>query len=113
MAAGGEGIVSRPISASRITASTLGERNPAHVGRTGYYHYKNDPLWYPGRDAGNPPPRPNPGGTTSAAAKAQRLAVFRSYRALGLSVGEAGKAAGVGDRTAREYEREPREGGTP
>jgi len=98
----------RPISGARITATTLGRGNPAHLTEGRWYRWNGDPAKAIDRDAEGSPLEPRTRATQSAQARAERMAVFSAARTEGLPVREAGERAGVAIKTAREYERERR-----
>ncbi len=90
-----------------VTASTLGQANPAHVGEGNYYRRFGSPEWVPNhpdfRD--DDTPRRATGITRE---RAKRLAEFGRLRAQGLSIPEAGGRLQppVKAKTAYSYERE-------
>ena len=91
-----------------MTASTLGQANPAHVGEGNFYRRFGSPEWVPNhpdfRDAGTTPGRA--AGLTKE--RAARLAEFGRLRAQGLSIPQAGGRLQppVKAKTAYRYERE-------
>jgi hypothetical protein len=100
-----------------VTYSTIGQANPAErAGRKGY-RYRGDPDWTPGahrsEDESPRTMRPGSAGVVNATRREGRLQEFAAVltdlgypdprKATPAAVIEAGKQAGVGDRTAKSY----------
>jgi hypothetical protein len=104
-----------------VTASTLGQSNPAEVEGRKNYKFRKDPNWPHDRSAWtqDPPPGIVPADTRcSTDRKRVRLETFEAAlrdlgytpkSAPGSAVIEAGRRAGVGADTAREYRKELRD----
>ena len=95
-----------------VVYSTIGQSNPSHVTLSRPYRWRGDPTWTPGDPRFREETRPAPGGvanTTRRHARLERFAAILAHLADGpadatdADIREAGKAVGVGEKTAREY----------
>src|SRR5207244_4434143 len=89
-----------------VTASTMGQGNPSHVGEGNWYRWNGDP----GKsEAAIGTTSVHPGGSQPSPERVKRLEEFARLRdEEKLSVAEAGERLGVKATTARTYARELR-----
>ena len=92
----------------RATSLTSGSVTPDLESISGGYKYRGDSSWTPGDARFREENRPAPGGvanTTRKNARLERFAVILGDPdgATDADIREAGKAVGVGEKTAREY----------
>jgi hypothetical protein len=94
-----------------VIASTMGQPNPGLVTSGKPYRWRGIPGWKPGDERFREENRPAPGGRANTARKRARLERFAAAlapaggpeRASDADIREAGKAVGVGEKTARKY----------
>lgn len=90
----------------------MAQANPSQLTLSRPYRWRKTPGWVPGDPRFREENRPAPGGvanTTRRHARLERFAVVLTHLADGpedatdADIREAGKAVGVGEKTAREY----------
>ncbi len=98
-----------------VTATTVGQGNPAHVETGGYYKYNKDPDWVPNdpRYRETIPAYRLAGGEARTERREKRILEFAAvladlgepdpWHAPNPVVIEAGKRVGVGEKTAMSY----------
>ena len=91
-----------------VIHSTMAQANPSQLTLSRPYRWRKTPGWVPGDPRFREESRPAPGGvanTTRRNARLERFAVILGdpEGATDADIREAGKAVGVGEKTAREY----------
>jgi len=95
-----------------VVYSTIGQASPSQVTLSKPYRWRGVEGWTPGDARFREENRPAPSGvanTTRRHARLERFAVILTHLADGpgdatdADIREAGKAVGVGEKTAREY----------
>ena len=94
-----------------VIHSTMAQANPSQLTLSRPYRWRKTPGWVPGDPRFREESRPAPGGvanTTRRNARLERFAVILGdpEGATDADIREAGKAVGVGEKTAREYRAE-------
>ena len=95
-----------------VVMTTMGQANPSQVTLSKPYRWRGVKGWTPGDVRFREETRPGPGGAANATrrhARLERFAAILTHLADGpgdatdADIREAGKAVGVGEKTAREY----------
>ena len=98
----------------KVAMSTAGSVTPGYADQRRPYRWRGVPGWTPGDVRFREENLPGPGGAANASrrhARLERFAVILTHLADGpedatdADIREAGKAVGVGEKTAREYRR--------
>jgi hypothetical protein len=107
----------------KVAMSTSGSVTPGYADQRQPYRWRGVPGWTPGDVRFREENRPGPGGAANASRRHARLERFgvvlaeltagEPERASDAHVREAGKAVGVGEKTAREYRKALLQRGAP